>query len=282
VLFPVFGRLVCGSSIDLGACLPGTEALLNLRQPVRSWKFPELLIAMLIFMLGSGACFAYDDPYFKPFSAELQLWTHGDVYQSERDVFKSYFPAYSDDSSSLAVGGYGLGMGTWLHGPGGNYQVGGTISYVIGPSLDVNISKVDPLSPFNGETLLTHKQTSQFFRFLFEARKDFKISKKNYFRLRGGIGGGHVRVQVNESARGRFNASTFDYSVGYSDSGFDFTWELMPGLVSQGKRMDFELAVGMAGFPKLPSEGRLSEFNWSPVGLKLSLYFKPTKAEYDW
>lgn len=164
---------------------------------------------------------------------------------------------------STTTGGIGGRLGARKPVGGNRFDWGGSVSYVVGPKIDVNFTDNNPAGGTINETIKT-----DFLRLLAEAGVRFRMNDRAYFRLGGGAGWGRSTAKDDVSDSGAYAGSQ---SFTEHDSGF--AWEITPSVVIAAGRASLELGLRYAQFPKIKETDNTVALDWKTWGAFIGAAF---------
>jgi len=207
------------------------------------------------------------------FFAELEMFMPGQVADGEEADLKntarafvaggSNSAAYTIEAAPAAGGRVGL-----LYPIQDIGDMGLSIGYLAGPSLDVKFVDNDPgigISNFD------YTRDLSFVRALGEFRKEYQMADNWTFYPAFGVG------MAFGSNKGKVARAT-NYFAGdtvESKSWSGVTWEATAGFAYKMEKTDLNFAVRYAGFPQFKEDAAksLSKIDWSTIGFSIGLTF---------
>jgi hypothetical protein len=135
------------------------------------------------------------------------------------------------------------------------------------------------LSASAGNARATEKIDTSFVRALVEFQNTVPLGRQVALRFKGGIGVAQGRIESDQTYSGTFVTilgAPRSYSA--SDKWTGITWEIGPALVITGEKIDLDIGLSYAGFPKLKENDDFTEFDWSALGIQVAIGFKPPEV----
>jgi hypothetical protein len=218
-------------------------------------------MAILASLFGSALVNAAQEPRVRGFG-QIDYFLKDSAYKEIENVLKKDMESDESFKSDVSAA-IGVRVGAFLPTSVKGLEWGGSLGYLKGPA--------GKFTRGNNTEYFHDNYKTTFIRVLFEAQQRIPVSGAFEIRARAGLG----------LAKGKLKNDYYetDGSSGFSQSNTKswtgLSWEVGPSVAYVGERVNVDFGVVLAGFPTMKKDNSkaLSEFKWTPMGIRLAVEF---------
>lgn len=199
--------------------------------------------------------------------------------------YLTYSDAFEDKEGSLndlglnptTSGGVGFRAGALFQTSVKGLKVGGSLGYILGPSIEGNRSYILDSLDINGDVVgtvevqNTKKDESDVWRAMAETKYSVPLGNRVHARLGFGLGLATLHIENNSSWK--IVETGGGESTSHSLKTTKLTWEIGPAIAYVGDTIGVELALTYAQMPSAEDMNTFQKFDWNPFGIRLGVEF---------
>jgi hypothetical protein len=226
----------------------------------------RIIAALAVGLAFSGAARA-DEPGEKGLQVfvNADYFLRGDIDDPVVEDYDAAVDSLGNASHDITTSnGIGARLGVRKVLSNNIFDVGASLGYIVGPKIVVEF--IDNTAP---PGTIDEEITTNVMRFLLEAGARFPLGEKAYFRLGAGAGVAKISSEDEVNGQGAYAAATGTFKE--DETGF--TYEVSPAIVIATSRVDFEIGLRYAVFPKISESNTSYEIDWKAPGAYLGLAF---------